>query len=128
MVERQTARKVRIKDIVNGRWVKKEGMEPSYSITFYSEKVSRVELTGTVVAKFTSENENFRTVTVDDSTETIRIKAFRPIEVSSNDPSEANRIEKAMKSFDILNKVNTCLLYTSPSPRDRTRSRMPSSA
>ena len=25
-------------------------------------------------------------------------------------------------------KRNTCLLYTSPSPRDRTRSRMPSSA
>ena len=25
-------------------------------------------------------------------------------------------------------KVNICLLYTSPSPRDRTRSRMPSSA
>ena len=25
-------------------------------------------------------------------------------------------------------KVTTCLLYTSPSPRDRTRSRMPSSA
>ena len=28
--------------------------------------------------------------------------------------------------FDRFN--NTCLLYTSPSPRDRTRSRMPSSA
>ena len=25
-------------------------------------------------------------------------------------------------------EANTCLLYTSPSPRDRTRSRMPSSA
>ena len=25
-------------------------------------------------------------------------------------------------------QVNGCLLYTSPSPRDRTRSRMPSSA
>ena len=25
-------------------------------------------------------------------------------------------------------KYNNCLLYTSPSPRDRTRSRMPSSA
>ena len=25
-------------------------------------------------------------------------------------------------------QVNNCLLYTSPSPRDRTRSRMPSSA
>ena len=28
----------------------------------------------------------------------------------------------------IPNGANTCLLYTSPSPRDRTRSRMPSSA
>ena len=29
---------------------------------------------------------------------------------------------------DKLGYKNTCLLYTSPSPRDRTRSRMPSSA
>ena len=28
----------------------------------------------------------------------------------------------------ILLRINGCLLYTSPSPRDRTRSRMPSSA
>ena len=28
----------------------------------------------------------------------------------------------------IFNRVGNCLLYTSPSPRDRTRSRMPSSA
>ena len=28
----------------------------------------------------------------------------------------------------IVNMINSCLLYTSPSPRDRTRSRMPSSA
>ena len=27
-----------------------------------------------------------------------------------------------------LNQTHPCLLYTSPSPRDRTRSRMPSSA
>ena len=27
-----------------------------------------------------------------------------------------------------LSNINICLLYTSPSPRDRTRSRMPSSA
>ena len=29
---------------------------------------------------------------------------------------------------DIIFKSKACLLYTSPSPRDRTRSRMPSSA
>ena len=28
----------------------------------------------------------------------------------------------------VVEDGNTCLLYTSPSPRDRTRSRMPSSA
>ena len=38
-----------------------------------------------------------------------------------------------LDSFNIVNKNEkdknaTCLLYTSPSPRDRTRSRMPSSA
>ena len=37
------------------------------------------------------------------------------------------------KGVDYLQKaikegINSCLLYTSPSPRDRTRSRMPSSA
>ena len=30
--------------------------------------------------------------------------------------------------FKLENKEKICLLYTSPSPRDRTRSRMPSSA
>ena len=30
--------------------------------------------------------------------------------------------------FNIEHIIHTCLLYTSPSPRDRTRSRMPSSA
>ena len=30
--------------------------------------------------------------------------------------------------YEPWNPLTTCLLYTSPSPRDRTRSRMPSSA
>ena len=32
------------------------------------------------------------------------------------------------KDYKNFNTANICLLYTSPSPRDRTRSRMPSSA
>ena len=32
------------------------------------------------------------------------------------------------KAMGVLRTEGTCLLYTSPSPRDRTRSRMPSSA
>ena len=42
------------------------------------------------------------------------------------------KITNLSKSDDTKTLVNalanTCLLYTSPSPRDRTRSRMPSSA
>ena len=34
----------------------------------------------------------------------------------------------SLKDTTIMVMVDTCLLYTSPSPRDRTRSRMPSSA
>ena len=36
----------------------------------------------------------------------------------------------SVKEFSLVieEMVQSCLLYTSPSPRDRTRSRMPSSA
>ena len=37
-------------------------------------------------------------------------------------------LETAFKEFGIEARIVSCLLYTSPSPRDRTRSRMPSSA
>ena len=39
--------------------------------------------------------------------------------------TETNSFAKAANN---LNLSQPCLLYTSPSPRDRTRSRMPSSA
>ena len=38
-------------------------------------------------------------------------------------PNEANGLDRSTKD-----DIKGCLLYTSPSPRDRTRSRMPSSA
>ena len=48
--------------------------------------------------------------------------------------SEVNNLVGLDNVKNVFNKVlasvmvNNCLLYTSPSPRDRTRSRMPSSA
>ena len=39
-----------------------------------------------------------------------------------------NTIEDEEKRADSFEILKFCLLYTSPSPRDRTRSRMPSSA
>ena len=58
------------------------------------------------------------------------------VEVSENQSDRAR--SSSSEYFDLKNllssrnltkaKLNNCLLYTSPSPRDRTRSRMPSSA
>ena len=44
---------------------------------------------------------------------------------------EVERVDSALRSFIAVSSglvMYPCLLYTSPSPRDRTRSRMPSSA
>ena len=44
-------------------------------------------------------------------------------------PSVRSRVIDIWTTFSLKSKAkNSCLLYTSPSPRDRTRSRMPSSA
>ena len=40
----------------------------------------------------------------------------------------AQAIRKPVKRVKVVPVTYPCLLYTSPSPRDRTRSRMPSSA
>ena len=44
------------------------------------------------------------------------------------DAYEGNMMSKMMNRFHMWFPGGICLLYTSPSPRDRTRSRMPSSA
>ena len=36
--------------------------------------------------------------------------------------------QQKIEATEVLNQFNNCLLYTSPSPRDRQKSRMPSSA
>ena len=60
----------------------------------------------------------------------------RVTEVASEvDTDELSAEENTQEAREALNTAEhreqnprTCLLYTSPSPRDRTRSRMPSSA
>lgn len=78
MPTRLPAKKVRISDLLNGKFFygSKEEMKPAYVITPYGEKVSRVNLCGTVVEKFVSEDGNYSTVTIDDGTEAMRIKSF----------------------------------------------------
>ena len=60
--------------------------------------------------------------------------AIYSLNASSSEPSAANSVarmiwaDESNNELKIRNGTNTCLLYTSPSPRDMRRSRMPSSA
>jgi len=77
MIERQTARKVRIWDVVNGEFVKREGFDPSFVRTRQGEEVSRARILGTIVSKFLAEDGNYASVTIDDGSDTIRLKVFK---------------------------------------------------
>ncbi len=83
-IQRMTARKVRVSELMNGKWVKREGMEPSFVITELGEKVSRARLLGTVFGVFLSEDGNFGSITLDDGTDTIRAKTFKTVKPLSD--------------------------------------------
>ena len=53
-------------------------------------------------------------------------EGYEPAFLEPLDVQNDEQIEAIMKTA--ADKFGHCLLYTSPSPRDRTRSRMPSSA
>lgn len=76
--KRSVAKKVRISDLVNGFFVhgSKVEMKPSYLITPFGEKISRVNLIATATDMFLSEDGNYGTVTLDDGTACIRVKFF----------------------------------------------------
>ena len=59
------------------------------------------------------------------------IMAFYPAILQGNDEVTLPLLQRKLSGVHlhlIDGALVTCLLYTSPSPRDRTRSRMPSSA
>ena len=60
--------------------------------------------------------------------DTIRIKENK-IRLYGIDAPENNQICSKLRAYLIVfGCIDTCLLYTSPSPRDKRQSRMPSSA
>ncbi len=77
MIPRQTAKKVRIWDLVNGSFIKKEGFEPSVIRIASGEEISRARILGTVVARFVADDGNYAAATLDDGSDTIRLKTFK---------------------------------------------------
>jgi RPA family protein len=75
-VKRLTAKKASIGEIVKGRFVKKSGFESSYVLTNLGRRLSRIRTVGVIVDKFISPDDKYATITLDDSTDTVRCKVF----------------------------------------------------
>ena len=74
-ITRSTAYRVRISSLINGEFLRQEGFNPSY-IIIDENQVSRVNIIATVVSKYLTEDGNYCALTLDDGSETIRVKAF----------------------------------------------------
>ena len=94
--------------------------------------VNMLESSDDVAGGVTHQKEQLKSL-ADKNLQTI-LKKSRKLEKSWRelDLFYTNAAEEELRQVTILNadpaKMDDCLLYTSPSPRDRTRSRMPSSA
>jgi RPA family protein len=70
-----TAFKVRVSDLSSGKLVQEENT--SYLLSKDNRKLARFRIMATVIDKFISKDNAYAIVTLDDSTETIRVKAFK---------------------------------------------------
>ena len=80
-VKRLTAKKASITELINGRFIRRSGFESSYVLTNLGRRLSRVRVLGLIVDKFISPDERYSTITLDDSTETIRLKSFINVKI-----------------------------------------------
>ncbi len=77
-IRRMPANKVRISEIVDGKFYpgSRENMAPSYVVSGFGEKISRVNVIATVTNKFISDNGNYAALTIDDGSGAIQVKTF----------------------------------------------------
>ncbi len=77
-MKRWIANKMLIRDIHNGEFT-----EDGY-LLIGSKQIIRVNIAATVVSKFVSEDERFGSITLDDGTDTIRVRFFEDLSKMEN--------------------------------------------
>ncbi len=77
MQERQTACKIWISNLLNGEYVKSTGEFEPHHIISNGFKVARANIIANVIDTFKSEDNNYSSITIDDGSSTIRVKAFK---------------------------------------------------
>ena len=95
------------------------------ALTLYELRKRMAERSIEIVAKL----QEIKDLTLERDTILKRISEMQALVDEYHQTGKLNR-KKALNFYEnkTVRKIIDCLLYTSPSPRDRTRSRMPSSA
>lgn len=72
--KREVAVKLRVSDLINGQYIKEEGMRPNYVILKDGRKVSRVNILGTVVS--INLDTGYKSIYIDDGTAKLSVRSF----------------------------------------------------
>ncbi|MBW2991905.1 hypothetical protein KY345_01670 [Candidatus Woesearchaeota archaeon] len=92
-VKRDIAVKTRIKNILEGRYVKEEGWKPNFIITPNGENIARANLIGVVVSEPNIE-EKSQSITIDDGSDRILLRSF-----------EDNALLSKLNLGDVINVI-----------------------
>ena len=96
---------------------------PIMPIKLYSDMLLKPEFMGELNQK---QNKAIKTITK--SVERLQILINDMLDVHRLEIGRFNLSKTSVGVREMIDQIMTCLLYTSPSPRDRQKSRMPSSA
>ncbi len=98
---RQTAYKVWISDLMNNEYIQQQGeWEPNY-VQIRDKKVSRINLIAIIVEKYDNEEKTYSTVTIDDGSDNIQLKAWK----------EDIKIFESVKVGDIVSIIGRIKSY-----------------
>lgn len=74
-IKRDVAVKIRIKDILDGRYIREEGWTPNYLITTFGENIARLNMMAVVVSDPVIE-EKIQNITIDDGSGRVQLRSF----------------------------------------------------
>jgi RPA family protein len=74
-IKRDVAAKIRVKDVLDGKYIREEGWKPNYIITAFGENIARLNIMAVVVSNPIIDEKN-QNITVDDGSGRVQLRSF----------------------------------------------------
>ena len=107
---RSPAKKTNVFEIINGKYFggSKEEMKPGYVIIHTGERISRVNVCGSLTEKFVSDDSSHASVTLDDGSAAIKVRVFKEDveKFSKVEPGDLVLVIGKIKNYNGENYIN----------------------